>query len=113
MTILPAAPRVEGRAHGDAELIGGCMQRFIPAAAALTAALAVSFTHIPAARAWEPTKSVEFIIPAGTGGGADQMARAVQGIVAKHGLMKQSIGRIDCFIRPCFAQSRASSRNTA
>ena len=44
-----------------------------------------------AAQAWEPTKSVEFIIPAGTGGGADQMARAVQGIVAKHGLMKQSI----------------------
>ncbi len=40
---------------------------------------------------WEPTKNVEFIIPAGTGGGADQMARAIQGIVAKHGLMKQSI----------------------
>src|SRR6185369_6931432 len=32
-----------------------------------------------------------FIIPAGTGGGADQMARAIQGIVAKHGLMKQSM----------------------
>jgi len=44
-----------------------------------------------AAQAWEPTKNVEFIIPAGTGGGADQMARAVQGIVAKHNLMKQSI----------------------
>jgi len=44
-----------------------------------------------AAHAWEPTKTVEFIIPAGTGGGADQMARTVQGIVAKHGLMKQSI----------------------
>src|SRR3954470_143895 len=67
------------------------MQRFIPAAAALTAALAVSFIHIPAASAWEPTKSVEFIIPAGTGGGADQMARAIQGIVAKHNLMKQAL----------------------
>jgi putative tricarboxylic transport membrane protein len=44
-----------------------------------------------AAQAWEPTKTVEFIIPAGTGGGADQMARAIQAIVAKHGLMKQSI----------------------
>jgi putative tricarboxylic transport membrane protein len=44
-----------------------------------------------AAQAWEPTKNVEFIIPAGTGGGADQMARAIQGIVAKHGLMKQSL----------------------
>src|SRR5687767_2758390 len=43
------------------------------------------------AQSWEPTKNVEFIIPAGTGGGADQMARAVQGIVAKHNLMKQSI----------------------
>ncbi len=41
--------------------------------------------------AWEPTKPVEFIIPAGTGGGADQMARLIQGIVAKHNLMKQSL----------------------
>jgi putative tricarboxylic transport membrane protein len=39
--------------------------------------------------AWEPTKPVEFIVPAGTGGGADQMARLIQGIVVKHGLMKQ------------------------
>ena len=63
------------------------MTRFVPAAAMLAAALAAA----PAVHAWEPTKSVEFIIPAGTGGGADQMARAVQGIVAKHGLMKQSL----------------------
>ncbi len=42
-------------------------------------------------QAWEPTKTVEFVIPAGTGGGADQMARAIQGIIAKHGLMKQSM----------------------
>ena len=56
-------------------------------ALALTAALAA----MPTAHAWEPTKNVEFIIPAGTGGGADQMARAIQGIVAKHGLMKQSL----------------------
>src|SRR5688572_9765504 len=55
----------------------------------LTAAAA--FAVSCAAQAWEPTKNVEFIIPAGTGGGADQMARAVQGIVAKHSLMKQSI----------------------
>ena len=56
-------------------------------AAALAAALLAPLT----AQAWEPTKNVEFIIPAGTGGGADQMARAIQGIVAKHNLMKQSI----------------------
>ena len=43
------------------------------------------------ASAWEPTKSVEFIIPAGTGGGADQMARFTQGVVAKHKLMSQAV----------------------
>jgi tripartite-type tricarboxylate transporter receptor subunit TctC len=43
------------------------------------------------AAGWEPTKPVEFVIPAGTGGGADQMARLIQGIVAKHNLMKQSL----------------------
>ena len=41
--------------------------------------------------AWEPTKPVEFIVPAGTGGGADQMARFLQGVVAKHNLMKQPL----------------------
>jgi putative tricarboxylic transport membrane protein len=44
----------------------------------------------PALAAWEPTRPVELIVPAGTGGGADQMARVIQGIVSKHGLMKQS-----------------------
>jgi tripartite-type tricarboxylate transporter receptor subunit TctC len=46
---------------------------------------------VAGAASWEPTKPVEFIIPAGTGGGADQMARLIQGVVAKHNLMKQSI----------------------
>jgi tripartite-type tricarboxylate transporter receptor subunit TctC len=41
--------------------------------------------------AWEPTKPVEFVVPAGTGGGADQMARLVQGIVIKHKLMKEPL----------------------
>ena len=36
--------------------------------------------------AWEPTKPIEFVIPAGTGGGADQMARLVAGIAEKHKL---------------------------
>ncbi|MBI2771196.1 MAG: tripartite tricarboxylate transporter substrate binding protein [Burkholderiales bacterium] len=39
--------------------------------------------------AWEPTKPVEFVVPAGTGGGADQMARLIQGIVIKYKLMKE------------------------
>jgi tripartite-type tricarboxylate transporter receptor subunit TctC len=43
------------------------------------------------AAAWEPTKPVEFIVPAGTGGGADQMARLIQGVVAKNNLMAQPI----------------------
>jgi len=43
------------------------------------------------ANAWEPTRNVEFIVPAGTGGGADQMARMIQGIITKHNLMKQSV----------------------
>ncbi len=45
----------------------------------------------PAFAAWEPTKPVEFVVPAGTGGGADQMARFIQGVVAKNKLMKQPI----------------------
>ncbi|MCX7891118.1 MAG: tripartite tricarboxylate transporter substrate binding protein [Burkholderiales bacterium] len=57
------------------------------AIAALAAALA------PAAHAqlggWEPTKTVEFIVPAGTGGGADQMARLIDAIIKKNNLMKQ------------------------
>jgi putative tricarboxylic transport membrane protein len=63
------------------------MQRSIVGAVAAALALAAA----PAFAQWEPTKTVEFVIPAGTGGGADQMARAIQGIVAKHGLMKQSM----------------------
>ena len=43
------------------------------------------------AQAWAPTKAVTIIIPAGTGGGADQMARFIQGIVTKHNLMNQAI----------------------
>lgn len=36
--------------------------------------------------AWEPKKPVEFIIMAGTGGGADQMARLMQSIIQKNKL---------------------------
>ena len=59
------------------------------AAAALCAIAALLPSS--ALAAWEPTRPVEFIVPAGTGGGADQMARTIQGIVSKHKLMKQSI----------------------
>jgi tripartite-type tricarboxylate transporter receptor subunit TctC len=48
---------------------------------------------VPAAFAagWEPTKPVEFVVPAGTGGGADQMARLLQGVISKNNLMKQPL----------------------
>jgi len=41
--------------------------------------------------AWEPTKPIEFVIPAGTGGGADQMARLIAGIAEKHKLSPRPI----------------------
>jgi putative tricarboxylic transport membrane protein len=43
------------------------------------------------AQAWEPSKPIELVVPAGTGGGADQMARFIQGVVAKNNLIKQPI----------------------
>ncbi len=52
-------------------------------------ALGAAATGPASAQAWEPTKPVTFVIPAGTGGGADQMARFVQGVVTKNSLMKQ------------------------
>src|SRR5512147_2207744 len=57
------------------------------AAAALCAIAALLPSS--ALAAWEPVRPVEFIVPAGTGGGADQMARTIQGIITKHNLMKQ------------------------
>ena len=53
--------------------------------------LAAATAWVAPANAWEPTRNVEFIVPAGTGGGADQMARMIQGIIAKHNLMKQTM----------------------
>ena len=41
------------------------------------AVLAASAAALPAQAAWEPAKPVEFVVPAGTGGGADQMARFI------------------------------------
>jgi tripartite-type tricarboxylate transporter receptor subunit TctC len=60
--------------------------------ASLAAVLCAAVLAAPvASAAWEPTKPVEFIVPAGTGGGADQMARFLQGVVQKHNLMKQPL----------------------
>jgi tripartite-type tricarboxylate transporter receptor subunit TctC len=56
------------------------------------AALAAFAAAIPlGARAWQPTRTVELIVPAGIGGGAGQMSQLIQGIIQKHKLMPTSI----------------------
>ena len=60
------------------------------AVAATCLAGTLALTSAPAF-AWEPPHPIEIIVPAGTGGGADQMARTIQGIIAKHQLSKQSV----------------------
>jgi len=59
------------------------------ALAALAAGVVLATAPLTPAHAWEPTKTVEFIVPAGTGGGADQMARLIDAIIKKNNLMKQ------------------------
>ena len=53
-------------------------------------ALALAAATAPAL-AWEPSKPIEFVVPAGTGGGADQMARFIQGVATKNKLTSQPI----------------------
>jgi putative tricarboxylic transport membrane protein len=55
------------------------------------AGFAIGMCHAAVAGAWEPTKPVEFIVPFSAGGATDQMARSIQGIIAKHKLMNQPI----------------------
>ncbi len=62
--------------------------QFFASALACTA-LASGAAH--AQSTWSPSKPVEFVVPAGTGGGADQMARFLQGVITKHKLMSQPI----------------------
>jgi len=57
----------------------------------LGAAMLAAAAAAPAHAAWEPTRPVTFLIPAGTGGGADQMARFIDGVIKKHNLMKQNL----------------------
>jgi len=57
---------------------------------AILAFVLVVLVAVPAA-AWEPTKPIEFVVPAGTGGGADQMARLISGLAEKHKLSPRPI----------------------
>ena len=63
--------------------------RGLTAAALVPAAL--GFFGRDAAAAWEPTKPIEIIVPAGAGGASDQMARMIQAAVTKHQLAKRPI----------------------
>jgi len=65
------------------------MMKF-PTSLPLWALLTALLLTTPAA-AWEPTKPIEFVVPAGTGGGADQMARVIHGIAEKHRLSPRPI----------------------
>jgi putative tricarboxylic transport membrane protein len=62
--------------------------KFITGTCKVIVALVVVYLFLAqsAAIAWEPSKPIEFVIPAGTGGGADQMARLMAGINDKHKL---------------------------
>ena len=50
------------------------------------AAFATGLAAMPAAADWQPRKPVELIIMAGKGGGADQIARLLQGLIEKKDL---------------------------
>jgi len=62
-------------------------------ASVMLAALSVFLAAgtVRAQGSWKPTKTVEFIVPAGVGGGADQMARFIDALVKKHNLMDQPL----------------------
>lgn len=62
---------------------------------ALLTALVLAGVLAPALAAWEPSKPVELVVPAGTGGGADQMARFIQKAVADHKLMTQPLSVVN------------------
>jgi putative tricarboxylic transport membrane protein len=48
--------------------------------------LVMMFITIGTADAWQPNKPVEFVVPAGSGGGADQMARFISPLISKYKL---------------------------
>ena len=63
-------------------------QRFLVSriAAVMVLPLFLICLSMGTANAWQPDKPVEFIVPAGTGGGADVMARFVAPLISKYNL---------------------------
>ena len=66
-------------------------RRQLSSVAAVIAMAVLILAAAPAYAAWEPTKPVEFIVPAGAGGASDQMARTIQGIILKYKMLKQPV----------------------
>ncbi len=60
--------------------------RILSLTVALGVGLGFSAVLKDAAAGWEPKKPVEFVIMAGKGGGADRLARFIQGIIEKNSL---------------------------
>jgi tripartite-type tricarboxylate transporter receptor subunit TctC len=80
----PKGPR------GDKPMLSKSLKRPLLRPLSLAACTLV-LGYAGSAAAWEPTKPVEMVVPFGPGGATDQMARSVQGIIAKYGFMKQAI----------------------
>ncbi len=66
------------------------LNKILSVGAAVCIGGTIALTSLPA-KAWVPTRTVEFIVPAGIGGGAGQMAQLIQGIIVKHNLMPTSM----------------------
>ncbi len=59
--------------------------------ATMTSAIALGVMTMTPAFAWEPTKPVDFVIMAGAGGGADQIARFLQSVAEKEDLTNRPL----------------------
>ena len=86
-------PRAARRRRAGLTLAGLTVARRWARSGAL--ALTVFGAASPCALAWEPSAPVELVVPAGPGGGADQMARFIQKLVASHKLMRQPINVVN------------------
>src|SRR5260221_8236225 len=68
-------------------IMAGRLQQLCHAALALAACGALT----PARAEWQPTQPITFVVPAGAGGGADQMAREIKALVDKNKLAAPAI----------------------
>lgn len=72
---------MRNRFVGVPRRLAGCWR------AGLLVLLLCSWGTAAQAASWQPSRPVTFVVTGGSGGGADQMARLIQGIVAKYHLM--------------------------